>query len=214
MSWLYWLIVRMVRIMNAKRSGDIRVIGLVAGTHVIEDLAWDVPHGQTVTIPGDMAIRSKDLWRAISSKCLFQLPSASPPPTPFPAQVSDSDRSYLESQVGSLRERVKTLEAENERLQAALQTSQDRENDKLDSILAAIKTSGVSAGPMFARHGSEAVKRDDGVDGSAPTFLPSEIKPTDVVDARIDVQGERSEESASTVSSSADRLRQIKRGTT
>ena len=43
MAWLIW-IWRKIMVMRGSRAGDIRVIGLVAGTHVIEDIgrgaAW------------------------------------------------------------------------------------------------------------------------------------------------------------------------------
>lgn len=204
--------------MNAKRSGDIRVIGLVAGTHVIEDLGRDVPHGQVATIPGELAVMSKDLWRGISSKCLMQLPSAGPPPQLIGSSVEEwnSEKAVLEAKVRNLSENIRSLEIENERLLAnntrlevELQAAQAREAGKLDSILSALQNGIAIAGP--AR--SVPQKRDDVVDGSAPTFLPSEIRPRDV-DARIDIQAEQSDAAASSVTSAAERLRQIKRGST
>jgi len=202
--------------MNKPRSGDVRVIGLVAGTHIIEDIGMDVPHGVTVTIPGDMAIRSKDLWRGISQKCLFQLPSAAPPPgqylpaTPAVSVIQpDPDRPRLEARIRELENKVLTLEVENRllrELRGEPQGTQNRDS-KIDSILEALQNATLSGPrPMF---GGGTSRKEEVADGTAPTFLPSEIRMRDA-DVRIDIQGESS--TTSDVSGAAERLRKMRQG--
>jgi hypothetical protein len=77
----------------------------------------------------------------------------------------------------------------------------------LNAILAAVQNGVASPGRVVS-----AAPRvlTEVADGSAPTFLPSQIKPTDV-EAHIDIQSEASE---SSVSSTAERLRKLRKGTT
>jgi hypothetical protein len=49
------------------------VAGMVAGTHIIEDIKVPVPHQVAVRIPADLAHKSKDLWRGIQAGKLFML---------------------------------------------------------------------------------------------------------------------------------------------
>ena len=190
--------------MNKPRAGDIRVFGLVSGTHKIEDIGMDVPHGVTVTIPGDLAIRSKDLWRGVSQKCLFQVPSSAPAfPHPIAPQEDDFDKMRLTARVRELEAQVQALEADKRALQDLLNVVQAREQQKLDSILLTLQN-GMQSGGMF--QGRTPAKREEVVDGTAPTFLPSEIRLKDV-DSRIEVQ---SESTVSDVSNTAERLRRLK----
>lgn len=189
-----------------------RVLGLVHGTHVIEDIGMDVPYGVTVTIPAEKAARSKDLHRAISSRCVFPLPSTATVTTP----------TINKAQEDALR-RIVELEAETQRLQGDLQRLR-QENDqqkaklevasqatglndgKLDAILAAIQSGAVLRGSGGA---AQAVRAEDLVDGEAPLFIPSEIKLKDV-ESRIEV---RTDEASSTgISDASDALRKLRRG--
>ena len=185
--------------------GDVRVMGLVAGTHVIEDIGRDVPHGETITIPAAQAFRSKDLWRAISQKCLMQMPLIAAT-QPAQASLSDQERQRLTAQVQSLEAQIRTLSAENLALKDELRRASEGQSQKLDSILAALQ-SGV---PVMALPGAARVvnaPKQEVADGSAPTFLPSEIKPRDV-SVRIDIQGESN---ASDVSEVAEKLRRLRK---
>lgn len=181
-----------------QRLGDIRVIGLVAGTHVLEDISRDVPYGVTVTIPGELAVRSKDLWRAISQKCVFQLPSASPP-----QQFSTSSgRGHLEAQVKELSLQVQTLANENRSLRESLQSSSQTYSQKLDTILSALQNKAI-----FVDRGVIPVSLDEVADSTAPVFIPSKIRPEDV-SVRIDVQGEIVK---SDVASVAEQVRKVRK---
>jgi hypothetical protein len=202
LEWWSWL--RKIGFMNKQRLGDVRVIGLVAGTHLIEDIARDVPHGVTVTIPGELAVRSKDLWRAIAQKCIFQLPSASPPLERVAAQAVDPERPRLDARIRELEDQIRSLEGENKGLRGSSAQSDDRDQ-KLDSILAALQTGAVFSSSFPS---GVPIKKQEVADGTAPTFLPSEIRSRDM-DARIDIQ---SESSVSGVSEAAERLRKIRQG--
>ena len=195
-----------------KRSrGDIRVIGMVGGTHVIEDLQTDVPYRSLVIIPEDQALMSKDLWRAISQGCLMQLTSA-PYPTGSAATLPDSEKVRLEQYCTELESRLVYLQTENDALKRQLEGGASAYSAKLDEILTAIQA-GIKVVPVPAAVAhlgvaSVAPLVDSAVDGSAPTFLPREIVPRDL-DLRINIQGEAS--TSEGVSDAADRLRRIRK---
>ena len=197
-------------------ASDIRVLGLVQGTHVIEDLGRDVAYGVEVRIAARDAALSKDLWRGISTKCLFQIPQAAPPafhypeppkaaPAPIVTTTAVQDP-QLTSQVQNLTSQMRTLEEENKSLREAMKQNSDANAEKLDAILSAVQN-GAFAAP--AGNGATTAPKEEVADGSAPTFLPSQIRPTDM-EARIDIQGTSAD---STVSSARERLRQLKKGT-
>lgn len=227
MTWLCrWLRkgLRKIRLMKPKRplpTGDVRVIGLVAGTHVIEDIGRDVPHGGTITISAEEAYRSRDLWTGISQKCLMQLPLIAATPTyippgppvssypqlppPQPPQPPDLEKPRLEATIRGLESQVQALAAENTAIKDELRRGVQDQSQKLDTILAALQN-GV---PMAVQVASaERALKPEIADGSAPTFIPSEIIPKDVT-VRLDIQGESS--SASDVASAAERLRKMRK---
>ena len=91
--------------MNA--NGDVRVMGLVVPAHLIEDIRVSVARGVTVIIPAGQATRSKDLWRAINQKCLFQLQSQGTPMTVPPSGgVVSLDTSGLQNRLKALEDRA------------------------------------------------------------------------------------------------------------
>jgi hypothetical protein len=190
-------------------TGDIRVFGTVHPTHLVEDLGIDVPHGVTMTIPAEQALRSKDLWRGISQKCLFQLPSTVP--AQFSAQplsaLPDPERQSLLARIRDLEEQVRALETENRALKEVAKGSEAREV-KLDTILAALQGGVALRGAAQIEPRVVRVK-EEVADGSAPTFLPSQIKPIDV-DQHIEIQKEST--SSSSVTNTAERLRKIRQG--
>jgi hypothetical protein len=182
----------------SRRSGDVRVIGLVAGTHILEDIARDVPHGVTVTIPGELAVRSKDLWRAISQKCIFQLPSASPP-----SPQLGYDIGQLEGQISDLAARLRALEAENKLLREKTETQTAR---KLDEIISVLQSRPQTV--VITEKEVKTVKPEERVDGTAPIFLPSKLHPDGAAVVRIDVPGENA---SSDVIDAANRLRKMRK---
>jgi hypothetical protein len=194
-----------------KMRGDVRVIGMVAGNHVIEDIGRDVAFRTLVVIPEDQALISKDLWRAISQGFLCQVPSA-PYPSGTAGAPQDPDKARLEKYTAQLEALAARLQTENEALKRQLDGSAHAHSAKLDEILKAIQ-SGVAAAPAVGVAppvaGAPAAKPvEEVVDGSAPTFLPAEIRSKDL-DARINIQGEESTSDA--VTEAADLLRQLRK---
>jgi hypothetical protein len=204
-----------------KRSkGDIRVIGRVGGTHVIEDIQRDVPFRTLVIIPEEQALMSKDLWRAISQGCLEQLTSA---PYPAGATVPAPDESEkvrrLEQYCADLESQLVRAKSENDALKRKLEAGANSHSAKLDEILMAIQAGikvvpaapAVHPAPQLTATELRPVSLDDVVDGSAPTFLPGVIVPKDV-DTRINIQGEAATSEAFTDAS--DRLRRLRKKST
>lgn len=191
-----------------RSKGDIRVIGMVAGTHVIEDLQTDVPYRTLVIIPEDQALMSKDLWRGISQGCLLQLTSAPYPAAPA-APGPDPERARLEKYCAELEGHLVRLQNENETLKRQLESGAGAQAAKLDEILRAIThIHAVPAVPSTEVVEPRGLTPESAVDGSAPTFLPSEIVPKDL-DVRINVQGESS--TSESVSDAAERLRRMRK---
>lgn len=203
---------RWLRRFMKRTKGDVRVIGMVAGTHVIEDLQRDVPHRSLVIIPEAQALMSKDLWRGISQGCLMQLDSA-PYPTGSLPQFSETERARLEGYCKDLEGHVLRLQNENDALKRQLAGSSNAHAAKLDEILRAIQAAetrvvqvpqralSVQAPQLSSSEGGE-------VDGAAPTFLPARIVPDDC-GTRINVKGEES--ASGGVSEAADRLRALRK---
>lgn len=192
--------------MSAVVNGDVRVVGLVAGNHLIEDISRDVPYGVVIVIPGELALQSKDLWRSISQKFLYRLPTI---PTTQATPMPDQEKLRLERYAKELEGHVTRLEAENRDLREQMKRSDSGTSNKLDSILAALQAGIPVAGVMAtALRGNDPAQKVDFVDGSAPTFLPSEIRPKDM-EARIDIQPESA---SSGVSEAAERLRKLRKG--
>jgi len=187
-------------------GADIRVIGLVMGTHVIEDIGMDVPHGVTVIIPADKAARSKDLWRSISQRCLFKLPSAAPPSQQAPVAVKQ-DAEAIKQRLDTLESRNASLEHESRALRQQLAQAQDRQQQVLEAILGQLqKQPQVVQVTSVGGSSGSSVARGEVADGSAPTFIPNQIKPEDA-QTRIDTKESTSD---SNVSSVADRLKRLK----
>jgi len=193
-------------------TGDITVFGLVSGIHVIEDIGMSVPHGHTITIPGEKANKSKDLWRAIGQKSLCLIQSG-----PFAQRtVNVTPAGY--SQVSAdkaLIDRQQLLEDENRQLREAVERQRQEarmaetlQQEKLDSILKLLQA-GI---PMSANHipsgvpasapGPSIPPSDD-----APTFIPKMIRPENA-ETRIDAH---KTESDSTLGGASDKLRELRR---
>lgn len=189
-------------------DGDVRVVGLVAGNHLLEDISRDVPYGAVVVIPADLALISKDLWRAINQKFLYQLPTI---PTTQSLPMPDQEKQRLERYAKELESHVSRLESENrdlrEQLKAWHAKSDVGASGKLDSILAMLQA-GVPVQGGFVRGNDSSQKDVPLVDGTAPTFLPSEIRSKDM-EAHIDIQPASS---SSGVSEAAERLRKLRKG--
>lgn len=206
-------------------KGDVKVVAVRTGTVMIEDIAVDVPHGLAVTVPAEKALRSRDLYRLISQRMLFQihagpihmaapLPDMVPPPKPEPPPAalvephSVAREAMLEAEVRHLRG---VLDQREQVLYAALIASQDRASaveGKLDQVLTALArqpavvvAQGVPA--QAARPAANEVLSSD-----APLFIPSEIKRTDI-EAHVAIESESQE---STVGDAKAALRKLRKG--
>ena len=195
--------------------GDVTVVGLDTTTTVLYDIGMDVPHRVVVTIPADKATLSKDLWRAISQRRLFQLHPgiAGSVQRPLPATQTAPDWKWME--------RCRQLEAENAQLRATIaqleqvpRTRSEPKDEagfaalqaKLDEVLSTIKTAGVSTTP-----GVKSKPAPLGVvEVDVPAFIPTEIKPKDIEGRITEVTSETSE--ASNLGSAASALRKFRKG--
>lgn len=193
-------------------SGDITIVGLVMGTHVIEDIQCSVPQGVQVTIPAEVAHLSKDLWRALSQGQVFRLssgpasvfrnPAAPPsepivpqPPPPLP-QAPVSPPVQLQDIIRQQQNIIRQQQDENREMRQALAN----QTLVLTQILGAIQqgtptTSASVPRPTTVRPAPEQ---------DAPTFIPSEIRPKDV---RTRIEAKSDEKQADAVSDAASRLR-------
>jgi len=101
-------------------SGNVVVFGISPDTVMLEDIQMDVPHSTSVTIPEDLALKSKDLWRALSQRRIFRLTSDLNPhkvftASPAPLLVSPPPSDDQE-RITSLAHGYKKLQDEVERL--------------------------------------------------------------------------------------------------
>ena len=196
--------------------GDVTVVGLDVSTVLLSDIGRDVPHRAVVTIPADLATLSKDLWRAISQRRLFQLhagPVGTNPVRPVvPTPVVHAPT------VEVWQEKCRRLEQENAKLLATLARLEQEKtvalpigpptlDPRLDEILGLLKT-GVTLqpGPVAPKlTPSSAV-----VEVDVPTFIPAEIKPKGFEGHLTDVQAETSV--GSNLGSAASALRKLRKG--
>jgi hypothetical protein len=176
-------------------TGDVTVYGLTMGHCYIEDISVLVPHNTVVTIPAEQAYRSKDLWRAISQRRIFQLRTG-------PGQVSwpVSSSVPVAGQDGVLMEALAEQKAMNEALLAIL-TEQRAAIRDLTAAIGNLRSSQPVAVSTVTNSG-------DTVDGAAPTFIPSVVMP-DVREQRI--QGNSGQSDDTGVADARKRLRAIRR---
>jgi len=194
------------------RGADIRVMGLVHPSHLVEDISVGVAFGVTVIIPAGKAALSKDLWTAISQKRLFKMPSAGPPGVVVaPGQVAATakDTANIQTRLQSLEARNGQLEDESRKLREQLAASQEKQQSTLEAILEAVKAApGVGHHVQGSNGAVSTQAASDVADGSAPTFIPEAIRPKEA-EVRIESQDASA---ASDVSSVTDRLRKMRQG--
>lgn len=181
---------------------DVKVIGLVAGTHLLEDIQMDVPFQTTVVIPAEKACRSKDLWRAISAKQIFQLHSGSNLGAPSSPVSEWKDKcEQLEKENGELRQKLSAQDAMLAKQLEELNNLRQEQQGKLDMILQML-AKGVPVGTAPASGFSHIV-----VSEGVPTFIPSTITPENV-ETRIEANQTEAENPG--LSGAAKTLRQLR----
>lgn len=164
----------------------ISVLGMVEDRHVIEDIGWIVPKGTVVTIPEELAVRSKDLYRALSSQHVVRatklpLNEVSPEVARLRREnerlQGDVDR--LQAQVSADFERISVLERDLSAAQSKLQTTNEY-GSKLDAILVALshQRPAFVVSPGLQETASRVCEAE--VVSEAPIFLPSQIRPDNV----------------------------------
>jgi len=191
--------------------GDVTVVGLDTTTTVLYDIGMDVPHRAVVTIPADRATMSKDLWRAISQRRVFQLHPGAAGTVQRPVVSLPKPNQDL------LLDRCKQLEAENAQLRATLaQLEQERAQPampqaKIDEILSILKSGiPVVAAPSAGTVTPLRPKSTAVVEVDVPAFIPTEIKPKDIEGRITEVEASTSE--ASNLGSAASALRKFRKG--
>jgi hypothetical protein len=189
--------------------GDVTVVGLDTTTVVLDDICMDVPHRSVVTVPADRATVSKDLWRALSQRRLFQLHPGPITQAPVralaPPAVTDEWQvkcRALEADNARLRARVTELEAAR-----AVPAATEGSTGKLDEILALLRTRGVQ-GVALPSSSSSSSRAAAVVEVDVPAFIPAEIKPKDVEGRIAEVEAVTSE--AASVGSAASALRKLR----
>ncbi len=200
-------------------NGDITVISLVSGPHLIEDIGVTCVPGVLVTIPGAQTLISKDLHRGISSKALAVVPQPNPnlrvKALAEVTQLKDSLAQAL-TQSEALVQRNVFLETLCSELQVQVQGLKDEvatleaKEGKLDAILAAVNKPQVVTQLVTAetpKNGLVHLPPSEVVGGEAPVFIPSTIKSDKVEGERVSVQEETSE---SSVSAAANKLRKLR----
>lgn len=204
---------------------DVVVTNVRMGTYVISDIGIDVPHGVVVHIPSEKALRSKDLWRGISQRTLFQFhPSAIhkgalipvQPPEPLPPPPTEPTAYHApETLVHALTEHNKALTLAVERrdevlfaLVAEQQRQLTEQGKQLAEAIQLLRERSVTTiAPLTATGVVPGLP--DVANGDAPVFIPSAIKPKDV-EAHVNVQTEALE--GSSVSDAASALRRLRQG--
>lgn len=193
--------------------GGITVTGLVTGGHVIEDIKVSVPYQVAVYIPADKACISKDLWRGIGQRRLFQLEGGAG--ISFAPAAGNGGSEELKLEVDRLRQENLRLREEVSSLTSQLaearqQSTSSQESlgnmqGQLEAILRAVGNLG-QGGLRVVAGGSE-VEPTRVIGGDSPVFIPS-FTPASTTNIRTD--SEVVENSA--LSSAARALRAARRG--
>ena len=180
-------------------ASDVIVFGGTMGGHFIEDINVHVPQNMTVVIPAEQAIRSHDLWRALSQRTLFRLHHGPPPgPMTMPALVTASIDVSAQS-----RELQETL-AEQKELTAALRKQMAEQSALLETLVHAL----AQVQGQTAQVSSSEPRRDKASAQDVPTFIPATIKPENA-ETRINANMGEAEDSG--LAESRSRLRNFRK---
>lgn len=185
-------------------DGGITVSKVTTGVFLIEDIKVNVPHKEPVYIPGNKAVNSTDLHRALNARILFQLVSTLPTQVASPS--SDPERfDAVEAENRTLREALERSSQQG----AALQRSLESVEGKLGTLMAVVEKM-ASAPVQVVSAGVRAVQEplSEVVGGEVPMFIPSEIVPKDA-DMHVETTAEVSKNDS--VSAAAAKLRELRR---
>lgn len=218
-------------------SYGVTVIGLVSGSHIIEDIRVTVPYQVAVQITPEMANRSRDLSRDIQEKKLLQVRGALPAgavlrgngAVPRPAaplslprktgtEADTVELQKLRAQVAQLtleleasaeREaRLKGSESQLQALNLGLQTTLTAMSGQLQAIQGALEDLKMQGIQVSALPGLGG-SFTNLVKDDAPLFIPETFKKEDVK-VTIEVREETS--NSSDISASRSALRNLRKG--
>lgn len=197
--------------------GGITVAGLVTGTHMIEDIKIAVPHQVAVFIPADLAYKSKDLWRGLGQKRLFQLTGGSGLAVESNTRSlpvnNDAELQELQAENKSLRRQLEESERRNLGLQEAIRAMQGHLSStlQLSGILEKIES-----GQLVVRDTSQpahvvtaaAPKLQGVVGGETPAYIPDDIMPGN---AKTNIKVDAELIATTSVTDTAKALREARR---
>jgi hypothetical protein len=187
-------------------TGDVTVLGVTMGDHVLEDIQMSVPQGMIVTIPAELALRSKHLWQAIAQKSIMRIHSGA---IGAPIQVAPHQSNH-DVVIAALTDQNKQLHQtleEQRAMNAAILEQLRLQTEAFKVMMAKVEATGVqvrvvSAQPAVAGIPA-AILPDD-----TPTFIPSSIKP---VDAEVRIESKTEESSATNIASNRSKLRSLRK---
>lgn len=188
--------------------GGISVVGLAMGEHFLSDIQVVVPHRVPVYIPAEKALRSKDLYRALSQGTIFKL---------------DGGTGYVQRPDTKDSAGVAVLKQENERLSRELAVAQQQIallkeqlqapsaiQSQMTSIMEALgrieATPKVVTQVMSGTQSTPTVEATGVVGGEVPMFLPDMSMP-DTAEVRLNIQQSVSEDSVTGAASTLRALR-------
>jgi hypothetical protein len=179
-------------------KGDVTVFGITMGQYVIEDIRVIVPQHEVVVIPADKAFQSRDLWRAINQRKVFQLhagtktwPNGQVPPAVETAALADQNKMLEQALADQKAQNAAVLEAMAEQSRVIQQLMQTVTNLRV--------APGASA---------PEAPQTDVPSADAPMYVPSTVKP-DVKEQRIKAQ--QSSSDASGVDNARSKLRAFRK---
>lgn len=202
----------------SETPGGIDVVGLVMGMHVIADIQVAVPFRIMTHITAEQMHRSKDLWRDIQQKKIFQLTGrrSVAPNRPVMQATPDMTRiGELEKENRELRRQLASAEQRNQGLQDLLAGLQgqlagfQKALGRIENLPGLAQPVVMQAVPQgFSAPVAAVSAPTEAVGGDAPLFIPSEITPKG---AETNIKVASDTEKNSNVSSAASRLKELRR---
>jgi hypothetical protein len=218
-------------------SYGVTVIGLVSGSHIIEDIRVTVPYQVAVQIAPELAHRSRDLTKDIQDKKVLQVRGALPAgavlrghgAVPRPAAPLSVPRKVVtEADLSEMQE----LRSQNARLHLELSQALERETQlkqretQLQTLNLGLQTTLTSmSGQLQAIQGLLEELKKQGVqvaampglaggftslgENDAPLFIPESFKKDDAK-VNIQVKGETTDSAG--ISESRSALRNLRKG--
>lgn len=191
-------------------DGGITVTKTSTGTMFLQDIKVYVSHREPVYIPANQALNSRDLYRALNTKEIFQLLStlpqqgaASPP--------EDLKNVSLEMENRVLRDQLARSQQQGVALQSSMSSLQQQMGELLTIAKRIDESPKITVAQTAGVAATAGLVVTEAVGGEVPMFLPDTIVPTD---ATIHLQIQQSSSNSDKVSAAASKLREMRRGQT